>query len=189
MNLETPAVPLPSAQAESLSPANLPSWVQAMRPVEASGTPAFSGAAGEEDTLETQGPLAGLRGVLPSLPYLAPASKPQAQSFKLQASSEQQNHGALLELILQSETHPAPMSVVPRVAAQKGLRIAHLLTACVDEFSENEDLPNTTNPDDWARISGKKGERIVYIRTLVSGKHGTEAGRSIDTVANTGQYL
>ena len=45
------------------------------------------------------------------------------------------------------------------------------------------------NPDDWARISGKKGERIVYIRTLVSGKTGTEAGRSIDTVANTGQYL
>ena len=72
---------------------------------------------------------------------------------------------------------------------QKGLRVSHLLAACVDEFSENEDLPNTTNPDDWARISGKKGERIVYIRTLVSGKQGTEAGRSIDTVANTGQYL
>jgi proteasome-associated ATPase len=72
---------------------------------------------------------------------------------------------------------------------QKGLRVAHLLAACVDEFSENEDLPNTTNPDDWARISGKKGERIVYIRTLISGKQGTEAGRSIDTVANTGQYL
>ena len=61
--------------------------------------------------------------------------------------------------------------------------------SCVDESSENEDLPNTTNPDDWARISGKKGERIVYIRTLVSGKTGTEAGRSIDTVANTGRYL
>jgi proteasome-associated ATPase len=72
---------------------------------------------------------------------------------------------------------------------QKGLRIAHLLAACVDEFKENEDLPNTTNPDDWARISGKKGERIVYIRTLIQGKQGTEAGRSIDTVANTGQYL
>ncbi len=71
----------------------------------------------------------------------------------------------------------------------KGLRVSHLLSACVDEFSENEDLPNTTNPDDWARISGKKGERIVYIRTLVSGKSGSEAGRSIDTVANTGQYL
>ncbi|GAA1750820.1 proteasome ATPase [Luedemannella helvata] len=72
---------------------------------------------------------------------------------------------------------------------RKGLRLQHLLDACVDEFRENEDLPNTTNPDDWARISGKKGERIVYIRTLVSGGKGAEAGRSIDTVSNTGQYL
>ncbi|MEO7071187.1 MAG: proteasome ATPase, partial [Nostocoides sp.] len=70
-----------------------------------------------------------------------------------------------------------------------GLRVDHLLQSCVDEFKENEDLPNTTNPDDWARISGKKGERIVYIRTLVSTKRGTEPGRAIDTVANTGQYL
>ena len=60
--------------------------------------------------------------------------------------------------------------------------------AVVDEFRENEDLPNTTNPDDWARISGKKGERIVYIRTIVQGKDGTE--RSLHRhVANTGQYL
>jgi proteasome-associated ATPase len=71
----------------------------------------------------------------------------------------------------------------------KGIRVQHLMTACLDEFKENEDLPNTTNPDDWARISGKKGERIVFIRTLISGKEGIEAGRSIDTVANTGQYL
>ena len=72
--------------------------------------------------------------------------------------------------------------------AQRGLRVQHMLQACVDEFKENEDLPNTTNPDDWARISGKKGERIVYIRTLISGK-GNEAGRAIDTATNTGQYL
>jgi proteasome-associated ATPase len=71
----------------------------------------------------------------------------------------------------------------------KGIRVQHVLAACLDEFKENEDLPNTTNPDDWARISGKKGERIVFIRTLVSGKEGVQAGRSIDTVANTGQYL
>jgi len=71
----------------------------------------------------------------------------------------------------------------------KGIRVQHMLQACVDEFKENEDLPNTTNPDDWARISGKKGERIVFIRTLVTGKGGNEPGRSIDTVANTGQYL
>ena len=73
--------------------------------------------------------------------------------------------------------------------AQRGLRVQHMLQACVDEFKENEDLPNTTNPDDWARISGKKGERIVFIRTLITGKQGTEPGRSIDTVTNTGQYL
>ena len=71
----------------------------------------------------------------------------------------------------------------------KGIRIGHLLQACVDEFAENEDLPNTTNPDDWAKISGKKGERIVFIRTLISSKQGTQPGRSIDTVSNTGQYL
>ncbi|WP_435198569.1 proteasome ATPase [Janibacter sp. GS2] len=72
----------------------------------------------------------------------------------------------------------------------EGLRVGHLLDACVAEFKENEDLPNTTNPDDWAKISGKKGERITYIRTLIGGKSGaTEPGRSIDTGSRTGQYL
>ncbi|WP_169701857.1 proteasome ATPase [Janibacter terrae] len=72
----------------------------------------------------------------------------------------------------------------------EGLRVGHLLDACIAEFKENEDLPNTTNPDDWAKISGKKGERIVYIRTLIGGKTGAaEPGRSIDTGSRTGQYL
>jgi proteasome-associated ATPase len=97
------------------------------------------------------------------------------------------NSGAMIENIVARAKQMAIKQFLE--TGQKGLRVAHLLAACVDEFSENEDLPNTTNPDDWARISGKKGERIVYIRTLVSGKQGTEAGRSIDTVANTGQYL
>ena len=97
------------------------------------------------------------------------------------------NSGAMIQNIVDRAKKMAIKEFLE--TGQKGLRVSHLLTACVDEFSENEDLPNTTNPDDWARISGKKGERIVYIRTLVSGKHGTEAGRSIDTVANTGQYL
>ena len=74
-------------------------------------------------------------------------------------------------------------------SGSRGIRMQHLFAACVDEFKENEDLPNTTNPDDWARISGKKGERIVYIRTLTTGKLGADAGKAIDTVANTGQYL
>jgi proteasome-associated ATPase len=97
------------------------------------------------------------------------------------------NSGAMIENIVARAKQMAIKEFLG--TGQKGIRVAHLLAACVDEFSENEDLPNTTNPDDWARISGKKGERIVYIRTLISGKQGTEAGRSIDTVANTGQYL
>src|SRR6202035_1152624 len=97
------------------------------------------------------------------------------------------NSGAMIANIVARAKQMAIKELLE--TGQKGIRVSHLLTACVDEFSENEDLPNTTNPDDWARISGKKGERIVYIRTLVSGKQGTEAGRSIDTVANTGQYL
>ncbi len=71
----------------------------------------------------------------------------------------------------------------------RGIRVEHLLGACVDEFKENEDLPNTTNPDDWARISGKKGERIVFIRTIVQGKLGPGSGRTIESVTPTGQYL
>jgi proteasome-associated ATPase len=96
------------------------------------------------------------------------------------------NSGAMIQNIVDRAKKMAIKAFLD--SGQKGVRLQHLVAACVDEFKENEDLPNTTNPDDWARISGKKGERIVYIRTLVSGK-GSEAGRSIDTVSNTGQYL
>ncbi|KOV91298.1 ATPase AAA [Streptomyces sp. NRRL B-3648] len=97
------------------------------------------------------------------------------------------NSGAMIENIVGRAKKMAIKDFLEKT--QKGLRVSHLLQACVDEFKENEDLPNTTNPDDWARISGKKGERIVYIRTLITGKQGADTGRSIDTVANTGQYL
>jgi len=97
------------------------------------------------------------------------------------------NSGAMIQNIVD---RAKKMAIKEFLATnRKGIRLQHLLDACVDEFRENEDLPNTTNPDDWARISGKKGERIVYIRTLVSGGKGTESGRAIDTVSNTGQYL
>ncbi len=97
------------------------------------------------------------------------------------------NSGAMIQNIVDRAKKMAIKDFL--TVGQKGIRVEHLLASCVDEFKENEDLPNTTNPDDWARISGKKGERIVYIRTLINGKDGTEAGRSIHTVANTGQYL
>ncbi|WP_411282711.1 NADH-ubiquinone oxidoreductase-F iron-sulfur binding region domain-containing protein [Lapillicoccus sp.] len=97
------------------------------------------------------------------------------------------NSGAMIQNIVDRAKKMAIKDFL--TIAQKGIRVEHLLAACVDEFKENEDLPNTTNPDDWARISGKKGERIIYIRTLINGKDGTEPGRSIHNVANTGQYL
>ena len=97
------------------------------------------------------------------------------------------NSGAMIQNIVDRAKKMAIKEFLG--TGQKGIRVQHLMLACIDEFKENEDLPNTTNPDDWARISGKKGERIVFIRTLISGKQGDEAGRSIDTVANTGQYL
>ena len=97
------------------------------------------------------------------------------------------NSGAMVQNIVDRAKKMAIKDLLD--TGVKGIRIGHLLQACVDEFAENEDLPNTTNPDDWAKISGKKGERIVFIRTLISSKKGTQPGRSIDTVSNTGQYL
>jgi len=101
------------------------------------------------------------------------------------------NSGAMIQNIVDRAKKMAIKQLIDAELdpAQKGLRVSHLLQACVDEFKENEDLPNTTNPDDWARISGKKGERIVFIRTLIAGKQGSEPGRSIEQVAATGQYL
>ena len=97
------------------------------------------------------------------------------------------NSGAMIQNIVDRAKKMAIKDLLE--TGQRGLRVEHLLQACSDEFRENEDLPNTTNPDDWARISGKKGERIVYIRTLIKTKEGTEPGKSINTIANTGQYL
>jgi proteasome-associated ATPase len=96
------------------------------------------------------------------------------------------NSGAMIQNVVDRAKKNAIKSVLE--TGQRGLRIQHLLDSIVDEFAENEDLPNTTNPDDWARISGKKGERIVYIRTLVTGK-GSSTSRAIDTESNLGQYL
>jgi len=96
------------------------------------------------------------------------------------------NSGAMIQNIVDRAKKAAIKALLD--TKQPGLSVRHLLAAIVDEFAENEDLPNTTNPDDWARISGKKGERIVYIRTLVTGKS-ADSGRAIDTATNTGQYL
>ncbi|MDQ1711333.1 MAG: proteasome-associated ATPase [Frankiaceae bacterium] len=95
------------------------------------------------------------------------------------------NSGAMIENIVARAKKTAIKDFLD--VGAKGIRLAHLMGAIVDEFKENEDLPNTTNPDDWARISGKKGERIVYVRTLI--QHGDDGtSRAIENI-NTGQYL
>jgi proteasome-associated ATPase len=70
---------------------------------------------------------------------------------------------------------------------ERGIKLDDLIEAVNEEFKENEDLPNTTNPDDWARISGRKGERIINVRTLMSGISRKE--RSIENTVTSGQYL
>ena len=94
--------------------------------------------------------------------------------------------GAMIENIVRR----AKKLAIKRTIANegRGIRTQDLLDSIRQEYKENEDLPNTTNPDDWAKISGKKGERIVYIRTLISDREETTGGRSIERVG-TGQYL
>jgi proteasome-associated ATPase len=96
--------------------------------------------------------------------------------------------GAMIENIVRRAKKLAIKRVI--AGGARGVCAQDLLDSIKQEYKEHEDLPNTTNPDDWAKISGKKGERIVFIRTLVKGKaaEDREGGRAIERVA-TGQYL
>jgi proteasome-associated ATPase len=96
--------------------------------------------------------------------------------------------GAMIENIVRRAKKLAIKRVI--AGGERGVCLQDLLDSIKQEYKEHEDLPNTTNPDDWAKISGKKGERIVFIRTLVKGHAPAdrEGGRAIERVA-TGQYL
>ena len=95
--------------------------------------------------------------------------------------------GAMIENIVR---RAKKMAVKREISGRgRGITLEDLMASIREEYHENEDLPNTTNPDDWARISGKKGERIVFIRTLINREqHDLNGGRSIQGVG-TGQYL
>jgi proteasome-associated ATPase len=95
--------------------------------------------------------------------------------------------GAMIENIVRRSKKEAIKRFLD--SGDKGVRTEDLIVSVSQEFKEHEDLPNTTNPDDWAKISGKKGERIVYVRTLIGdGTSDKTGGRAIEQVA-TGQYL
>ncbi|MGH9153828.1 MAG: proteasome ATPase [Acidimicrobiales bacterium] len=96
--------------------------------------------------------------------------------------------GAMIENIVR---RAKKLAIKRQIAAQgRGIRLADLSASIRQEYKEHEDLPNSTNPDDWAKISGKKGERIVFLRVLMSEGKGAEptGGRAIERVG-TGQYL
>ena len=95
------------------------------------------------------------------------------------------NSGAMIESVVSRAKKYAIKRYIE--FKEKGLKTVDLIAAIKDEFRENEDLPNTTNPDDWARISGKKGERIVYVRSVIS-KDEEKPGRTIENLT-PGQYL
>ncbi len=96
--------------------------------------------------------------------------------------------GAMIENIVRRAKKLAIKRVI--AGGERGVSTQDLLDSIKQEYKEHEDLPNTTNPDDWAKISGKKGERIIFIRTLTKGRAPAEreGGRAIERVA-TGQYL
>jgi proteasome-associated ATPase len=96
--------------------------------------------------------------------------------------------GAMIENIVRRAKKLAIKRVIG--GGPRGVSTDDLVASIKQEYKEHEDLPNTTNPDDWAKISGKKGERIVFIRTLVSEakQDGPMGGRAIERV-QTGQYL
>ena len=93
--------------------------------------------------------------------------------------------GAMLRNIVDRAKKRAVKRLITK--QEGGIQTVDLLEAVRDEFKENEDLPNTTNPDDWARISGRKGERIINVRTLITGINRPE--RTIENVGGSGQYL
>lgn len=94
--------------------------------------------------------------------------------------------GAMIENIVRRAKQRAIKRQI--ASGEPGICTEDLVASVAQEFREHEDLPNTTNPDDWAKISGQKGERIVYVRTLVGDGGRTSGGRTIES-APTGQYL
>ncbi len=93
--------------------------------------------------------------------------------------------GAMIESVVRRAKKLALKRYIQ--TSEKGIKVEDLLNAVREEFKENEDLPNTTNPDDWAKIAGKKGERIVYVKPLTG--ESKQERRNVEQVVATGQYL
>jgi len=142
------SMPAAITNVDAIAPGDLPSWVQAMRPVDA-GVPQISTSLSGDKAMEARGALAGLQGVLPAGTSFNPTSKPKAYSIKLQASDEQQAHAALLEQILSAETAPVPLDSFATIGTSRGLRwllfflLPVLLTVVLSMRTQIFALPNS----------------------------------------------
>jgi hypothetical protein len=130
---QPPSTPRTGEAADGIAPGELPSWVQAMRPVEAADSRTGAGSLASDQTLESRGALAGLHGVLPAATGFSPTSKPKAYSMKLNASEEQLAHASILEQVLAAEAEPVPITSFTVLRTSRRLRwfIAFVLLAVV----------------------------------------------------------
>ena len=153
----SPQLPPAAQEEEPIAPADLPSWVEAMRPVESAVTPAAGGGA--ESRLEDRGPLLGLHGVLPAIPGAAvPSSRPKPHSMKLDASEQHQAHAKLLEEMLAAETQPLPIQGAGQLRSQRALRwaisavLVIVLSGAILSGSRNFPLPTAVPNESIAAI-------------------------------------
>lgn len=159
---EQKAGPAAPAAQEDLSPADLPSWVQAMRPVETvlPGVEDAASAVAANQPLEEQGPLAGLRGVLPILPGLVQSGKPKPLSVRLQPTQDQQENAALLEQLLAAETEAKPIrsgssTILSQRALRWALTVILLVVIIIGLFNANPLVPlPSILPDESEPIPG-----------------------------------
>jgi len=116
----------PQAKEDELAPAELPGWLEAMRPVEATATslPTVDEDSGQ---VESSGPLAGLRSVLPAEPEIARLLQPKTRPTKLQVSQSQKKHVEVLTALLKAEGEPQPLPSKAVISSQDLLRVAIFL--------------------------------------------------------------
>jgi hypothetical protein len=150
----------PEPGQSDLRPAELPSWVQAMRPVEAFISRGDQAGAGQP--AEDKGPLAGLRGVLPLVPGVGPSSKPKTYSIKLQASEDQVTSAEMLEQLLEGEAHPKPIVTQSVLLQQRFLRMGIfailLLVVSLSLLSGTQIIPIPLN------VSAETGQALNIVR-------------------------
>ena len=146
---------VPAASADALAPVDLPSWVQAMRPVDAAISNEVSAVTTDQNT-EREGPLAGLRGVIPASP-IGSSQRPKALTLKLQATEEQQTGAALMEQIIAGESLAQAIKSTPEVASQRVLRwvLSALFLLVTGTFLGLglKAMPVTVSPAEAAKIT------------------------------------